>query len=153
VSNLPNRALPNCADESLRSLELGPSRPLIAICLIWWAAASAGLGWGAALPAAWRLVLVASVTGLLFPVVWSACKQLWVLSWQPAGELTLLAGPDRQGIPATLAPGSLRFGRWLLLRLRTDRHRILVVLDGAAVDPATFRRFLREVCRGTAESV
>jgi hypothetical protein len=153
VSNPTIQALPRSAEESSRSLELRPSRTTLAICLIWWIAASLAVGWGTELHSVWRLALVAALAGLLFPVIRAVRNSACVLRWRPEGELTLQTVSDRQGIPAALAAGSQRFGRWLVLRLRTRSGCPVYVLDAGTHDPATFRRFLREVCGGAAESV
>jgi len=111
------------------------------------------VAWSTDLSTSWRVSLVAALAGLLFPVVRGALNDRCRLCWRSDGHLTLQFRPDDQGIPASLAPGSLRFGRWLVLRLRSGGYVRIVLLDAGAVDSATIRRFLREVRAGAVETV
>ena len=68
------------------------------------------------------------------------------LGWTDEGALLAWLGSHGAPLGATLAPGSFRLGaRMLILTVQTEAGRHALLLDGAAQDPAAFRRLCQRL--------
>jgi hypothetical protein len=103
----------------------------------------------------WRLALTALAWGLIASARMTLERaQTRALRWTPAGELVLETACSPEGQSVQLRAPSQRVGRhWLILWLASAGGSYLVFLNGRHANPAMFRRFCREVLRGSPESV
>jgi hypothetical protein len=74
-----------------------------------------------------------------------ASESVRALEWREQGDFTVVLGPARVALPATLAAGSFRLGVFLLLRLKTARGMRAVLIDGERQEIRGFRRLCRFV--------